>query len=258
MKKYILLLLLVVGSAINAQTVNNYKAVIVPLKYDFLKSENAYRLNTISKFNTKKAGFEAFYANQSIPREMTNRCDLLYLNVEKDSGFLVTKLFVTFKDCNGTIIFQSETGKSKEKEYEAAYMEALNEAFQSVYALHYKYEGPAANVAADQMDQNQTYNNNQTVYAPATKINVQVEEQATVTTVASTEGLLYAQPIANGYQLIDATPKVVMKVTKTSNPATYIAVKGDTQGVLVSKNGAWFFEYYQDQNLISEKVEVKF
>ena len=75
MKKYILLLLLVVGSALNAQTVNNYKAVIVPLKYDFLKSENAYRLNTISKFNTKKAGFEAFYANQSIPREMTNRCD---------------------------------------------------------------------------------------------------------------------------------------------------------------------------------------
>ena len=49
-----------------------------------------------------------------------------------------------------------------------------------------------------------------------------------------------------------------MKVTKTSNPSTYIAVKGDTQGVLVSKNGTWYFEYYKDQNLISEKVEVKF
>ncbi|WP_339657442.1 hypothetical protein [Flavobacterium frigidarium] len=258
MKKYILLLLLVVGSVLNAQTVNNFKAVIVPLKFDFLKSENAYRLNTISKFNTKKAGFEAFYANQSIPKEMNNRCDLLYLNVEKESGFLVTKLLVTFKDCNGNVVFQSEVGRSKEKDFEAAYMEALNEAFQSVYALHYKYEGPAANVTSNDVDQNQTYSNNQTVYAPSTKVNVQEVEETKATTITATEGLLYAQPIANGYQLIDATPKVVMKVTKTSNSSTYIAVKGDTQGVLVSKNGTWYFEYYKDQNLISEKVEVKF
>ena len=57
MKKYILLLLIVAGNFVNAQSVNNYKAVVVPIKFDFLNSDNAYRLNTLSKFNLKKAGF---------------------------------------------------------------------------------------------------------------------------------------------------------------------------------------------------------
>jgi hypothetical protein len=35
--------------------------------------------------------------------------------------------------------FKSETGASRTKAYELAYPEALNEAFVSVDALHYKY-----------------------------------------------------------------------------------------------------------------------
>jgi hypothetical protein len=70
--------------------------------------------------------------------------------------------------------------------------------------------------------------------------------------------LLYAQPTSYGYQLIDSEPKVVMKVYKTSNPASYMATKGSVQGALVSKDNQWFFEYYQNDQLISEKIEVKF
>ena len=70
--------------------------------------------------------------------------------------------------------------------------------------------------------------------------------------------LLYAQPTSYGYQLIDSEPKVVMKVYKTSNSTSFMAIKGSVQGVLVSKDNQWFFEYYQNDQLISEKVEVKF
>jgi hypothetical protein len=37
-----------------------------------------------------------------------------------------------------------------------------------------------------------------------------------------------------------------------------MAKKGDVQGALVSKEDQWFFEYYQNDKLISEKIEVKF
>lgn len=255
MKKYILIAFLIVGNLINAQTVNNYKAVVVPIKYDFLNKENAYRLNTMSKFNLKKAGFEAYYSNEQMPKQYSKRCDLLYLNVEKENGFLVTKLFVTLKDCEGKLVFQSETGKSKEKDYQLAYTESLNLAFESINALHYSYEGEFKSFSEDEV-----------VTSHDVVPDYEVEEVAVVTEavdaavseVEKAQDLLYAQPIENGYQLIDATPKVVMKVIKTSSPSTYIATREATQGVLVSKNGSWYFEYYQDKKLISEIIKVKF
>ena len=70
--------------------------------------------------------------------------------------------------------------------------------------------------------------------------------------------LLYAQPTSYGYQLIDNAPKIIMKVYKTSNPVSFMATKGSVQGVLVAKDNHWFFEYYQNDRLISEMINVKF
>jgi len=47
-------------------------------------------------------------------------------------------------------------------------------------------------------------------------------------------------------------------VYKTSNANSYMAKKGDVQGALVAKDNQWFFEYYQNDQLISEKIDVKF
>lgn len=57
----------------------------------------------------------------------------------KENSFLVTKLYIVLKDCFGTVIYQSSIGKSKEKEFEAAYVEALQLAFTIVYSLNYSY-----------------------------------------------------------------------------------------------------------------------
>ena len=92
---------------------------------------------------------------------------------------------------------------------------------------------------------------------------------ATVQTVAATAtvstpvaditdpNLLYAQPTENGYQLIDKTPKVVMKLLKTSRPDSFIAIKDGIQGSLNAKDNQWFFEYYKNDQLVSEKVVSK-
>ncbi|MFH7017905.1 hypothetical protein [Flavobacterium sp. FlaQc-47] len=242
----IALLISVVGFS---QTVNDYKGVIVPLKYDFLKSENQYRMSTMTKANLNKAGFQAFYGNEELPAGFGDRCDLLYVDVKKDNGFLITKLFIEFKDCYGKVIYTSDIGKSKEKDYETAYRESLDLAFVSVNALHYKYNGKALGTAKSS-----------TVAAPLTPQAQVVTTTAVAAPVADMKdpNLLYAQPTENGYQLIDKTPKVVMKLLKTSRPDSFIAIKDGVQGSLNAKDNQWFFEYYKNDQLVSEKVSVKF
>ncbi len=77
-----------------------------------------------------------------------------------------------------------------------------------------------------------------------------------LSTIAS--GTLYAQELPNGYQLVDSTPKIRMKIEKTSMPDFYMAKVGDTSGTVFKKNGTWFFEYYSGGNLISEELDIKF
>jgi hypothetical protein len=254
MKTRFLFLLLFVASYGFSQSVNDYKAVMVPLKFDFMKSDNQYRLATLSKFNLTKAGFEAFYTNETIPSGYNERCSLLYFDVVKENGLLVTKLFITLKDCYGKVVFQSEIGKSKEKDYQGAYTESLNDAFKSVYALQYKYNGSATAKVQAAIQPELVKPTSALVAAVANELN----ESVVVNTVVANSNLLYAQPTATGFQLIDSTPKVIMKVFKTTNPSCYIATKDGSQGVLLLKENQWYFEYYQNEKLISEKVAVKF
>jgi hypothetical protein len=158
---------------------------------------------------------------------------------------------VVFKDCNGKIVFQSVNGMSKEKDYQLAYTEALNEAFESVYALQYKYS-PVANTSIPAVPAVPVI---AAVTVPAITIpTINPDSRAEI----SSTDLLYAQPSANGFQLVDSSPKVVMKIYKTSVKDYYTAVKGTIQGVFITKDKQWFFEYYQDDKLISEKISVKF
>ncbi|RKR10848.1 hypothetical protein C8C83_2540 [Flavobacterium sp. 90] len=233
-----------------SQSVNDYKAVIVPLKYDFLKTENQYRMSTMTKSNLNKAGFQAFYANEQLPAGYGDRCDLLYVDVKRDNGFLVTKLFVELKDCYGKVIYTSEIGKSKEKDYEVAYRECLDLAFVSITGLHYKYSGKSVAPTVKAV--------------PVSAAAASVATSSTLVLVAPSPdlkdpNLLYAQPTESGYQLIDKTPKVVMKLLKTSQTNVFIAIKDNVQGSLILKeDGNWYFESYQNDKLVSEKIVVKF
>jgi len=246
MRKLFLFFLLLVSSFGFAQSLNNYKTVIVPLKYEFLKSENQYRLSTLSKFNLNKVGFDVYYSNQVVPNEI-NRCAVLNYDIVKDNGFLTTKLYVTFKDCYGKIVYQSEVGVSREKEFQLAYTDALNKAFASIYELGYQYNG-GTNAAVEEK---------------AEKVEkvakVETAPQSIPAVVIDPNELLFAQPLAGGnYQLINSKPSVVIKLYKTSDANSFLAQKGNQQGVLIKKENQWFFEYYQNDQLVSEKINVKF
>ena len=254
MKTRFLFLVVLISSCCFSQSVNDYKAVLVPLKFDFTKSDNQYRLATLSKFNLNKAGFQAYYDNEQVPKENNDRCSLLYFDVVKEKSFLTTKVYITFKDCDRKIIFKSDIGMSKEKDYQLAYTEALNTAFVSVYALQYKYNNGGSMVVSGP--------NLQNVSKGITEVGSTSEpvKQVVISqnTIVDSSKMLYAQPTATGFQLIDSTPKVMMKVYNTSRKDSFIATKGNTQGVLIAIGNQWFFEYYLNDILISEKVDVKF
>ncbi|MGL2994253.1 hypothetical protein [Flavobacterium sp. TSSA_36] len=243
MKVRFLFILALFTSFSFAQSINDFKAVIVPLKYDFQKKTNEYRLATLTKFNLNKAGFEVFYTEESNPYD---KCNLLYIDVINVKAFLATKMYFVLKDCNGKEIFKSTTGYTKEKEYQLAYTEALNEAFTSLYAQNYKYNGTLS-----------------TTTKTPTTIPVVVNTPTTTNTAIETNSLTntniyYAQPTSNGYQLVDTTPKVIMKIYKTSKSDYFTAIKEGIQGVLLLKDKDWYFEYYQNEQLFSEKMNIKF
>ena len=69
---------------------------------------------------------------------------------------------------------------------------------------------------------------------------------------------LYAQELSNGYQLVDSTPKIRMKMEKTSMPDFYLTKAGETSGTVFKKNDVWFFEYYSGDDLITQELNIKF
>lgn len=240
MKKLILIAFLFSIHFSNAQALNQYKYALVPSKFSFLSEKDQYRLNTYTKLFMEKYGFTAYLDTDVLPDDvLTDNCNKVYVDVIKSSTLFVTKLSVVLKDCRNNVLFTSSEGKSKEKEYKVAYMEALRDAFKSFETLNYKYS-----------------------LVEITSVPAKLETPVpTIKLTESTEGnerVLYAQPISNGYQLVDATPKVMLKIYKTSVANVFIALQGTTQGILILKDNKWFFEYYDDEKLISESVNVKF
>jgi hypothetical protein len=51
---------------------------------------------------------------------------------------------------------------------------------------------------------------------------------------------------------------VIYELLATSIENVFTAKKGTITGTFLKKNSGWFFEYYQNDTLLSEKVEVKF
>ena len=248
MKPYVLSLLLFVSfSGYAQQTINNYRYVLVPEKFSFLKEDNQYNLNALTKLLLEEKGFSVYFENSELPREIAgNKCSALNAEVLQKKSMFVTNLTLLLKDCQGNILFKSKEGKSREKEFNVSYNLALRDAFTSLDEIQYVYNG-IGNVQTQQA-----------VPVPVAVPPVQPPAKVTAAEKEQSAGTLYAQPTANGYQLIDTAPKTIFTLFKTSVQDYFIADNGTANGIVLKKNGDWFFEYYRNGQLISEKLQIKF
>ena len=239
MKKIFLLVFTMYSVLSFGQSINDYEFVMVPTKFEFQKIENQHRLNTLLKFRLEEYGFKAAYTSNELTTNFEDRCRYLYANLIEDNGLLITKVYLVFNDCNGATVFKSAVGTSRQKNRKVAYTEALETSLLSVKALNYKFNG-------------KTVNSNQIVSTVDKSVTADDKQKNIY------EQVLFAQTISNGFQLVDTTPKVVLKMFKTSQPDYYTATSDSKNGVVFKKNNEWFFEYYVNEKRIVEKLNIKF
>lgn len=143
-KLFFSLLILLSFSGLKAQNLNDYKYIIIPESFEFSKEKNQYQLNSLLKFLFEREGFETLMNRESLPADLQrDSCLGLEANVIEDSGLFTTRMRISLEDCRGNLIFTSEEGTSREKDYKTAWHEALRNAFESVEALNYNYETDA-------------------------------------------------------------------------------------------------------------------
>lgn len=279
--KQILAIALVFGcilSTFSQNSLNDYKYVIVPYKYDFLNEKDKYQLNALSQFLFNKYGFNAIMEDAYFPDDLIkNRCLGLKSDIIKESGMFKTKLKVQLKNCNGDIVYTTKSGTSKEKQFKTAYTLALREAFKEFETVNYKYQPNEAILAkastASGKDPNKeieklkeeinTLKQKQAEVkeVPKNKIVVETKNPKTVTGRELKKedpaiDVLYAQKTDYGYQIVDKAPSVIMILLKT--PKTDVFLVKDTNAIVYKEDGFWYLSKNDDGKATIKTLNIKF
>ena len=279
------------------ENLNDYKYIVIPKKFESFKKPNQYQTSTLLKYAFVQREFLAVYED-AIPDDFyKNTCLGLTVVLNDQSTMLRTKLKILLVDCKGQEVFSSIEGSNKIKEYTAAYKSAILEAMSSYDNLNYSYNEPNkeekpitlsfkndvktlkepnsdsskvtnmpkevvstksknSNSAVVQIatDAVQSYDSVEPITSNIKQASKEIPESKTNTAAA----VLYAQPIANGYQLVDETPKVIIKLLKSSTENVYMANGDGKRGMVFKIDNAWVFEYYKGNELVREVLTIKF
>tara|TARA_R110002126_G_scaffold242434_1_gene385615 strand:- start:324 stop:1226 length:903 start_codon:yes stop_codon:yes gene_type:complete len=300
LKTIIALLFVCIGYSAYAQTnLNDYKYIIVPKKFDSFKETNEFQTSTLIKYLFTGKGFNVVY-DDALPNDLnSNRCLGLMTNLQDAGNLFTTKTSIVLKDCNNNIVFTSMEGTSKEKQFKAAYTEAIREAMRSFNDTDYAYNGKsekneAVTVSfrndvkkldedkADEMsskesvkveengvdskivseeatESTQYYKDNSPVDSNIKKVE---KETTTFKKVElkklNVDDIWYAQATNIGFQLVDSTPKVRMYLLKSSSDTIFMGKTDTKNGIVYQKEGNWIFEYYENEKLVQEELNIKF
>lgn len=261
-KTYLFLLVLTATMSSWAQlSINNYKYISVPDKFDFLKSKDQYQLNSLTEFLLKKNEFTVLNKSDNYPMDLAqNNCLLLSANVVKIKGLLATKLQLILTDCRDKVVFSSEIGKSKLKDYQKAYHEALRNVF-ALSEFNYAY------VEANPTDVLPTPTPPQTLEVmpiePASEISSKVieekeevkEKEETVAIVELVSYLIIKQT-NSGYDFLDSTSKTVKySVHATLFENVYI-IDGE-EGIIYKRGQSWVRESIENGKTTIEALNIQ-
>lgn len=280
---FVLIFLCIVTNIFSQTNLNDYKYVIVPNSFDFLKYEDQYQLNSLTKFLFNKNGFTAIMEDEVFLQDLVdNGCLALRTKVEKLNGLFKTKLVVVLRNCKNEIIFKSKVGESREKDFEKAYHLALRDAFNSFEAIKYYYK-PKDNIIAVSNETNAITNQEieklkeeketlkdkkknkvEAIKKVVEKNNItenEIIEPANEFEIAKTQNkkqsnILYAQVIENGFQVVDSTPKVVMILLTT--PKQDVFIVKDKSAIVYKEDGFWYLSENNGSTTTTKTLKIKF
>ena len=255
MKKYLVLFLLISFVGI-AQNFNEYKYAILPSKFAFTKEENQYNLNLLTKMYLQKYGFETYYNNENAPDEFVNsNCNKIFIDVLENNNLFTTKLKVLVKDCKGNVLATSDEGISKEKEYNVAYNLALRMAFDNFLILKGHQFKPSQKSLGMIGEPANTVDKTDKVEV----LQKEIIPQKELVQNQMFEKKYKAMSTKNGFNLIAVSSDYkIFQLFKTSSKDIFIVNRDSVSGVLLNRNDKWFFEYYEDNVLKSELINITF
>ena len=265
-KKALTSLMIILFVQLGHAQLDRYKYIVVPLQFEGFKKVNQFRTSTLVKYLFSQEGFNVVY-DDKIPSDLaTKPCSGLKVRLVDDSSLFLTKIKIALEDCYGQVVFETPEGKSKVKEFEPAYREAIEGAFAVLVGTGYSYnpsttplEGgnaPPPTQAERLLNPPPKEDPVALETAPAV---VAVEKAVAEDKEAQAPELWYAQPLDNGFQLVDSHPKVQMKLVKTTQENTYIAMVDDApMGMVYQKEGQWWHEYYEEGKVQLRKLRIKF
>lgn len=279
----IITFLIIVQFSLGAQEeINNYKYILIPKKFSFLKYEDQYQINSLTEFLFNKYGYKAFMSEDELPEDLSqNRCLALKANVEEvRGGFLKTKLQILLLDCNDKVIAESMIGETRIKEYAKAYNVAVRNAFKTFQYFDYEFnpdnEITSVTTASSNSSQNPKSSDSELVTdemlakqeeaeKELKKLKMEVAElkMAKNETPKAANGefllagkALYAQPMDNGFQVVDTEPKKIMFLLKTSLTDVF-NVQGKN-ALVYKKDEKWYYESQDPENQTKEVINLNF
>ena len=232
--------------------VSNYKYIIVPENFAFLKQKDQYQTSSLTKFLLEKNGFTVVLDSEKYPQALRdNPCKALTANVVDLSSMFKTAVLIELKNCSKKVVYTTKEGTSKLKDYKKSFHESIRAAHASMSAIQYvalsnlaeieeiQEQGKAAALAINKAEE--------------TPITV---EKLSVNNAITETNTLYAQPNENGFQLINSKPTVVFLILKTNMKDVFII--SDKNGILYKKGLTWIAEFYENGRLVEKKYQLKF
>ena len=266
MKNIILVLFLTIANLFvfgQEKKVNNYKFIVVPDRFDFLKQKDEYKTSSLTKFLLKKNGFTVFLNSEQYPKDLIdNPCSGLKAFVLDKSTMFKVKVIIELRDCSNRLLYTSKEGVSKLKEFKKGFQEAIRNAHASMIDVVFE---PFL-LEPIGKDKKEIVIVNPVLVKEVKEIKLEVElsvitnieeaAQVSPTNNIALDSTLYAQPKENGFQLINLKPQVVFVILNTGAKDIYV-IK-DKNGLLYKKGENWIAEFYEGGEIVVKKYSIKF
>lgn len=203
------------------QDLTNYKYVVVPEKFSFLKDADQYQLNSLTQFLFEKYGFQAYIeGEEEFVRLNPDRCEGLYADVLSDSGMFRTRLNVILKDCRNRQVFTSQEGLSREKDFKTAYQEALRMAFESIEAFN--------------------NSNREVIVSSIPNLNVQTEVNQNQTEMKNSSEAVEVKNRVEDLTESDKESRSLKEISASSTQSSSLNLKRDGSNFLLQKSEKGF------------------
>lgn len=278
MKSIVCTALLILMFGVNASAqLNEYKYIVVPKRFEAFKSVNQHNTSVLVKYLLSQEGFNVVYDDAQPMELRTDPCLGVYTKLNNTSSLLATKVIIDLVDCENQLVYTSQEGKSKKKDYKEAYAEAIDEAMWSFRGLDYEYypsrkdeettkavmispaEETVETVETVETEEAEDLTPSEDVQPVADSSVEEISEtNESVSTSTSGTDVWYAQELDWGYQLVDSTPKVRMKLYKTSLSDVYLAESEGKKGVVYQKEGEWWFEFVEGDVKQQTNLTIRF